>query len=48
MSCPQGTRTQVLHISGSIAAQFLNVRQGKLDTIIIQTVHILQHDNFKD
>jgi len=26
-------------------AQYLNVRQRKLGTIIIQTVHILQHDN---
>jgi hypothetical protein len=28
-----------------IAAQHLNVRQRKLGTIIIQTVHILQHDS---
>jgi hypothetical protein len=26
-------------------AQYLNVRQRKLGTIIIQTVHILQHDS---
>jgi hypothetical protein len=26
-------------------AQYLNVRQRKLGTIIIQTVHIQQHDN---
>jgi hypothetical protein len=26
-------------------AQYLNVRQHKLGNIIIQTVHILQHDN---
>ncbi len=26
-------------------AQYLNVRQIKLGTIIIQTVHILQHDS---
>jgi hypothetical protein len=33
------------HISVALMAQYLNVRQRKLDTIIIQTVHILQHDN---
>jgi hypothetical protein len=44
---PTETRTHVSHISGSVAlmAQYLNVRQRKLGTIIIQTVHILQHDN---
>ncbi len=29
----------------ALMAQYLNVRQRKLGTIIIQTVHILQHDN---
>ena len=32
-------------ISVALMAQYLNVRQRKLGTIIIQTVHILQHDN---
>ncbi len=31
--------------SEALMAQYLNVRQRKLGTIIIQTVHILQHDN---
>ncbi len=31
------------HISVALMAQYLNVRQRKLVTIIIQTVHILQH-----
>jgi hypothetical protein len=30
-------------ISVALTAQYLNVRQHKLGTIIIQTVHILQH-----
>jgi hypothetical protein len=30
--------------SVALMAQYLNVRQRELDTIIIQTVHILQHD----
>ncbi len=29
----------------AFTAQFLNVRQRKLGTIVIQTVHILQHDS---
>jgi hypothetical protein len=33
------------HMSVALMAQYLNVRQRKLGTIIIQTVHILQHDN---
>jgi hypothetical protein len=33
------------HISVALMAQYLNVRQRKLGTIIIQTVHILQPDN---
>ncbi len=33
------------HISVALMAQYLNVRQRMLGTIIIQTVHILQHDN---
>ncbi len=33
------------HISVALMAQYLNVRQRKLSTIIIQTVHILQHDS---
>ncbi len=37
-----GTCTHVSHISGS-TAQYLNVRQRKLGTIVIQIVHILQH-----
>jgi hypothetical protein len=28
-----------------LTAQYLNVRQRKLGTIMIQTVHILQHDS---
>jgi hypothetical protein len=32
-------------ISVALMAQYLNVRQRKLGTIIIQTVHILQHDS---
>jgi hypothetical protein len=31
--------------SEALTAQYLNVRQRKLGTIIIQTVHILQHDS---
>ncbi len=31
--------------SVALVAQYLNVRQRKLGTIIIQTVHILQHDS---
>ncbi len=33
------------HKSVALIAQYLNVRQWKLGTIIIQTVYILQHDN---
>ncbi len=33
------------HLSVALNAQYLNVRQRKLGTFIIQTVHILQHDN---
>jgi hypothetical protein len=33
------------HILVALMTQYLNVRQRKLGTIIIQTVHILQHDN---
>ena len=33
------------HTSVALVAQYLNVRQRKLGTIIIQTVHILQHDS---
>ncbi len=33
------------HISVALIPQYLNVRQRKLGTIIIQTVHILQHDS---
>ena len=33
------------HTSVALMAQYLNVRQRKLGTIIIQTVHILQHDS---
>ncbi len=29
----------------ALTAQYLNVRQRKLGTIIIQTVYILQHDS---
>ncbi len=29
----------------ALTAQYLNVRQRQLGTIIIQTVHILQHDS---
>jgi hypothetical protein len=32
------------HTLVALMAQYLNVRQRKLGTIIIQTVHILQHD----
>ncbi len=31
--------------SEALTAHYLNVSQHKLGTIIIQTVHILQHDN---
>jgi hypothetical protein len=31
--------------SVALKAQYLNVPQRKLGTIIIQTVHILQHDS---
>jgi hypothetical protein len=33
------------YTSVTLVAQYLNVRQRKLGTIIIQTVHILQHDS---
>ncbi len=33
------------YTSAALVAQYLNVRQRKLGTIIIQTVHILQHDS---
>jgi len=33
------------HTSVALMAQYLNVRQRKLGTIIIQTVHMLQHDS---
>jgi hypothetical protein len=36
---PTGTRTHV-RISVALVAQYLNVRQLKLGTIIIQTVHV--------
>ena len=39
---PTETRTHVSHISGSNGP--VNVRQRKLCTIIIKTVHILKHD----
>ncbi len=42
-SVPNGTWTYAPHIRGS--AQYLNVRQRKLGTIIIKTVNILQHDS---
>ncbi len=33
------------HATVALAAQYLNVRQRKLGTIIIQTVRILQHES---
>jgi hypothetical protein len=33
------------HITVALTAQYLNVRQHKFGTIIIQTVHILKHDS---
>ncbi len=33
------------HTSVALMARYLNVRQRKLGNIIIQTVHILQHDS---
>jgi hypothetical protein len=33
------------HATVALTAQYLNVRQRKLGTIIIQTVHILQHES---
>jgi hypothetical protein len=33
------------HTSVALTAQYLNVRQRKLGTIIIQTVQILQHES---
>jgi hypothetical protein len=35
------------YTSVALVVQYLNVRQRKLGTIIIQTVHILQHDKCK-
>jgi hypothetical protein len=32
------------HVTVALTAQYLNVRQRKLGTIFIQTVHILQHE----
>ncbi len=40
---PCRTRTYMPHITVALTAQYLNVRQRKLGTIIIQTVCILQH-----
>jgi hypothetical protein len=31
--------------SEALKAQYINVHQRKVGTIIIQTVHLLQHDN---
>ncbi len=31
------------YTSVALVAQYLNIRQRKLGTIVIQTVHILQH-----
>ncbi len=46
---PTGTQTHVSHMSGSNGpVQYLNVRQRKLGTFILQTVqsvHILQRDS---
>ncbi len=42
---PQLGLEPMSHIPVALMAQYLNVRQRKLGTIIIQTVHILQHDN---
>ncbi len=39
----EAPRAQNLNVP--LRAQYLTVRQGKLGTIIIQTVHILQHDS---
>jgi hypothetical protein len=33
------------HTTVALTAQYLNVRQRKLGTIIIQTVRILQHES---
>jgi hypothetical protein len=33
------------HVTVALKAQYLNVRQRKLGTIIIQTVRILQHES---
>ena len=33
------------YTSVALTSQYLNVHQRKLDTIIIQNVHILQHDS---
>jgi hypothetical protein len=33
------------HATVALAAQYLNVRQRKLSTIIIQAVRILQHES---
>ncbi len=33
------------HVTAALTAQYLNVRQRKLGTIIIQTVRILQHES---
>ncbi len=48
MCLPPGTRSSnpcMSHISVPLMAQYLNVRQRKLGTFIIETVHILQHDS---
>jgi hypothetical protein len=41
---PTGLETKP-HTSETLTALYLNVRQSKLGTIIIQTVNILQHDS---
>ncbi len=46
MPTPNGTRTRdVSRTSEALTAQYTNVSQRKLGTIIIQTVRILQHDS---
>jgi hypothetical protein len=44
-SVPNGTRTYTLHIRGSNGPVSECPRTRKLGTIIIQTLHILQHDS---
>jgi hypothetical protein len=45
LQCSPSGLEPMSRTSEALTAQYLNVRQRKLGTFIIQTVHILQHDS---